>query len=62
MVSDEYIYNLMEQGQEAQVVATCENCLAELYSGEEVIEDADGNYFCDEACAGSFHEFNEVIL
>lgn len=62
MVSDEYIYNLMEQGQESRVVATCENCMADLYSGEEVIEDECGNYFCDEVCAGSFHDFNQIIL
>lgn len=62
MLSEDYIEALMEQGQESEVVATCEYCLSELYSGEEVFEDKEGNYFCDESCAGSFYGFNEVIL
>lgn len=62
LVSEKYLEDLMEQGQESEVVTTCENCFSELYSGEEVVEDREGNYFCDEVCAGTYYGFDEIIL
>lgn len=59
LVSDEYIYNLMEQGQEAQVVEECAFCKADLYEGEEVLSDNEENYFCDIQCAREYHQIKD---
>ena len=55
-VSDEFIYNLMEQGQEAQILEDCVHCKCELYEGEEVVVDAEGNFFCDFSCAKEYYQ------
>ena len=50
MISDDFLYNSMEHGQEAKAVEVCEFCGEDLFEGQEVLKDLNDNYFCDESC------------
>jgi len=44
-------YNIPDpQAREPEVLAECAYCGAQLYSGDEVVRDECGEWFCDEAC------------
>lgn len=59
-LDNEYIRALEEA--EPQAVEECATCWATLYVGEEVVRDADDNYFCDNECCEIFHGIHEIIL
>lgn len=59
-VSDAYIWGLTEQGFEPEVEAYCQYCNNELYSGEDVVADDCGNYFCDLECARDYLGIKEA--
>lgn len=59
-LDNEYIRALEEV--EPQVVEECANCWGQLLEGEEVVKDADNNYFCDEDCCRIYHGLETLIL
>lgn len=62
VLSDEYLYALMEQGQESDVVGECDYCYQELFADEDVFTDNEGNTFCELECALKHYGIKQVVL
>lgn len=63
LLHDRYLESFSGEKEDQQIVSEqCCWCDGELLKGEEVVKDTEGNYFCDEECAGSYHGFKEIML
>lgn len=62
ILSDEYLFALMEQGQEVKVASSCVQCYEDLYEGQEIAVDWNGNNFCEEGCACEYHGIKNTFI